>query len=162
MTGTRNVTSLRTSPLQFVRTPRLLRVHMSLCVLAALVLPPLLSGLGPQQVAHGTWETLGTLLVLSVVNVELGRLLEGGLTHSHRPHKALSAWAFAANQSANSANAATASRRVISMARIIRGAIAAIVTAMRLPLEPHAVRTRAGGTPRGRTSRLPYKERPCR
>jgi diguanylate cyclase (GGDEF)-like protein len=80
----------------FAHTPWPLRVHICACVLAALVLPFVLVGRGQQQVAHSEWVTGLVLLFLSAVNVEIGRLLEGGVMHSHRPHKALSAWAFAA------------------------------------------------------------------
>jgi diguanylate cyclase (GGDEF)-like protein len=80
----------------FVQTPWPLRVHICGCVLAAVVLPFVLVGWGQQQVAHSEWVTGLVLLFLSAVNVEIGRLLEGGVMHSHRPHKALSAWAFAA------------------------------------------------------------------
>jgi diguanylate cyclase (GGDEF)-like protein len=49
------------------------------------------------QVAPGRhWLTAAALVALSVFNVELGRVLDGGVKDTHRPHKALSAWAFAA------------------------------------------------------------------
>jgi len=35
------------------------------------------------------------IVALSVLNVEIGRLLEGGVSATQQPHKALSAWAFA-------------------------------------------------------------------
>ncbi|MGH3317534.1 MAG: GGDEF domain-containing protein [Nocardioidaceae bacterium] len=79
----------------FAGTPFPLRVHICGCVLAATVLPFVLVGWGQQEVAHNERLTGLVLLVLSALNVEIGRLLEGGVMHSHRPHKALSAWAFA-------------------------------------------------------------------
>ena len=80
----------------FAQTPWPLRIHICACVLAAVVLPFVLVGWGRQQVAHNEWITGLVLLFLSAVNVEIGRLLEGGVMHSHRPHKALSSWAFGA------------------------------------------------------------------
>jgi diguanylate cyclase (GGDEF)-like protein len=80
----------------FMLTPLLLRVHIVVCVLAAAIAPLLLSDYGPHLPASGAWLTASVLLGLSAVNVEFGRVLEGGLARSHRPHKALSAWAFAA------------------------------------------------------------------
>jgi diguanylate cyclase (GGDEF)-like protein len=80
----------------FAQTPRPLRIHICACVLAAVVLPFVLVGWGRQEVAHNEWITGLVLLFLSAVNVEIGRLLEGGVMHSHRPHKALSSWAFGA------------------------------------------------------------------
>ena len=80
----------------FAQTPWPLRIHICACVLAAVVLPFVLGGWGRQQVVHNEWITGLVLLFLSAVNVEIGRLLEGGVMHSHRPHKALSSWAFGA------------------------------------------------------------------
>jgi diguanylate cyclase (GGDEF)-like protein len=79
----------------FTTRPFLLRVHISLCVVAAVVLPVVLTGWHAHPVQEGEVLTAGALIALSVMNVELGRVLDGGLGNSHRPHKALSAWAFA-------------------------------------------------------------------
>lgn len=80
----------------FLRTSRACRAWVIAAVLAALALPLVLGDLG-----HGppaTRATLtGLLLVgLSVLNVEIGRILEHGASDSQRPHKCLSAWALAA------------------------------------------------------------------
>lgn len=81
----------------FLATPRRLQVWLALVVLAACVLPFLLpTGLGdapgPMRPA---WFTVLVLVGISVLNVEIGRRFFGGLAHTHQPHKALSAWAFA-------------------------------------------------------------------
>lgn len=80
----------------FLDTPWPCRAWISATVLAASVLPFVLAPLGHQH----TWQSdtaTGVLLVgLSIVNVEIGRLLERGISNSQRPHKALSAWVFAA------------------------------------------------------------------
>ena len=41
------------------------------------------------------WLTVAVLVLMSALNVEIGRALTGGLERSQQPHKALSAWAFA-------------------------------------------------------------------
>lgn len=80
----------------FANRPWRLRVHIAASVVAALVLPVALTGSRLEPVTAGQLATAAVLLALSVVNVEIGRLLDGGVKHSHRPHKALSAWAFCA------------------------------------------------------------------
>jgi diguanylate cyclase (GGDEF)-like protein len=79
----------------FTHRPWPLRMLITACVLAAVVLPVLLSAVTGANVAHAEPVTAAALLALSVINVEIGRILDGGVKHSHRPHKALSAWAFA-------------------------------------------------------------------
>jgi diguanylate cyclase (GGDEF)-like protein len=74
----------------------LLRLHIAACVVAALAAPVVLTDASPRALPSGIWPTMALLVALSVVNLEWGRLLEGGVARSHRPHKALSAWAFAA------------------------------------------------------------------
>jgi diguanylate cyclase (GGDEF)-like protein len=69
-------------------------MHIVACVVAAGVLPVLLGF--PAPASSRELLTAGALIALSVINVEIGRLLDGGLKDSHRPHKALSAWALAA------------------------------------------------------------------
>lgn len=78
----------------FLRTPAALRVWVAGAIAAAMILPVVLAGTAP--VAHPVLLTAVVVVVLSVLNVEIGRLLEGGVAFSQRPHKALSAWAFAA------------------------------------------------------------------
>ncbi|NUR09126.1 MAG: GGDEF domain-containing protein [Nocardioidaceae bacterium] len=65
-------------------------------VAAAVVLPVVLRDHGVTATKNDPLPTLLCLLLLSVLNVELGRLAEGGVPSSHRPHKALSAWSFVA------------------------------------------------------------------
>jgi len=65
-------------------------------VVAAVLLPLALGGWPTPQVTRAEALTAAALIILSVINVEFGRLLDGGLKNSHRPHRALSAWAFAA------------------------------------------------------------------
>lgn len=80
---------------EFQRTPLRERFYISGALAAAAVLPLTLPDLGVDAPFHPTWATLLMLVTVSVVNVELGRALGGGLSHSQQPHKALSAWAFA-------------------------------------------------------------------
>ncbi len=80
----------------FATRPLRLRVHIVACVVAAVVLPLALGGWPTPDVTRAQVVTAAALIALSVINVEFGRMLDGGLKNSHRPHKALSAWAFAA------------------------------------------------------------------
>ena len=65
-------------------------------MLAALVTPFVLRGWGQTSTRLPLPATLLSVVVISVLNVEIGRLLEGGRTDRQRPHKALSAWGFCA------------------------------------------------------------------
>jgi diguanylate cyclase (GGDEF)-like protein len=65
-------------------------------VLAALVLPFLLHDLGQTSTKNSLVATVLALLAISVLNVEIGRLIEGGLSTRDRAHKSLSAWGFCA------------------------------------------------------------------
>lgn len=80
----------------FLRIPVRCRAWVTSAVLAALLGPLLLVSLGQRDPAQPEALTGLLLVVLSVLNVEIGRLLEGGVSDSQRPHKALSAWSFAA------------------------------------------------------------------
>jgi diguanylate cyclase (GGDEF)-like protein len=80
----------------FLRASPLVRVLIVTTVLAALVLPFVLRPWGQTTTQNPLAATLASLLAISVLNVEIGRLLEGGRSDSHRPHKALSAWGFCA------------------------------------------------------------------
>ncbi len=80
----------------FLRTTWACRLWVTAAVVGACVLPVLLVDLG-----HGANESAATLtglllVGLSILNVEIGRVLEGGVSDSQRPHKGLSAWALAA------------------------------------------------------------------
>lgn len=81
---------------EFWSTPGPLRAYLLLCGVGALVLPFLLAGVGPVRPAHTVWSTVLLLVLVSALNVEIGRVLAGGLARTNQPHKALSAWAFAA------------------------------------------------------------------
>lgn len=82
----------------FAGAPRRAQVYVVLAVVAALVLPvPVAQGLGedgPAREVPADWVAALVLVAVSGLNVELGRRLAGGLTHTQQPHKALSAWAF--------------------------------------------------------------------
>jgi len=99
------ITELRAAALQgpaarprrfaFWRTPLPCRLWVAVTLLAALLLPFWLRPLGHAHTANSELLTGLMLVLVSVLNVELGRLLEGGVSAAQRPHKALSAWAFA-------------------------------------------------------------------
>jgi diguanylate cyclase (GGDEF)-like protein len=89
-TGTEAATS------RLSNAPLPLRLMIYGSVAAAIVLPFLLASRGQGQGAHPQVVTGSVLLLLSILNIEIGRVIEGGVRHSQRPHKALSAWSFAA------------------------------------------------------------------
>jgi signal transduction histidine kinase len=76
--------------------PRRVQAYLALIILAALVLPFFSGLLAPDAGLTPTWLTLAVLVGVSVLNVEISRALTGGLERTQQPHKALSAWAFAA------------------------------------------------------------------
>jgi diguanylate cyclase (GGDEF)-like protein len=80
----------------FVRAALPVQVLIVTTVLAALVLPFVLRPWGQTTTKNPLAATLVALLVICVLNVEIGRFLEGGRSDSQRPHKALSAWGFCA------------------------------------------------------------------
>ena len=77
---------------EFRGTPARLQAYLGAALVAACVLPFVTTG-GPGT-ERATWLTVVVLVGISVLNVELGRRLFGGLSHTQQPHKALSAWAF--------------------------------------------------------------------
>ena len=77
---------------QFRSTPARLQAHVGIALVAACVLP-FVAGGGPGT-QRAAWLTAVVLVGVSVLNVEIGRRLFGGLSHTQQPHKALSAWAF--------------------------------------------------------------------
>ena len=77
---------------QFRATPWLLRCYVVGAALAACVLPFVVPGI-PEPL-RPAWLTVAVLVAVSVLNVEIGRRIFGGLAHTQQPHKALSAWAF--------------------------------------------------------------------
>lgn len=78
---------------EFWQAPLRVRVYLLVVAVAAGVLPFLMGG--QVGTAKPAWLTVAGLVVVSALNVELGRALSGGLSHTHQPHKALSTWAFA-------------------------------------------------------------------
>jgi diguanylate cyclase (GGDEF)-like protein len=81
--------------LAFLRTTRACRIWVTSAVAGALMLPLVLGPLGPSRTANDATAT-GLLLVgLSILSIEIGRLIERGASDGQRPHKGLSGWAFA-------------------------------------------------------------------
>jgi signal transduction histidine kinase len=72
------------------------RAYLTACGVASVVLTVLAADLTPVAPQQRAWVTAGVLVLVSVLNVEISRALAGGLEQTHQPHKALSAWAFAA------------------------------------------------------------------
>lgn len=81
---------------EFGSAPWRVRVWVGLSALLALALPVLLSTWPVPTLQVHDLVAAAALVVGSVVNVELGRLFEGGKVAQQRPHKALSAWPMAA------------------------------------------------------------------
>lgn len=85
----------RRRSLPFLRITAPAQVWVGTAVLAALSLPLVLD----HEIGHGHTDldplVLVVLLTMSVLNIEIGRLLEGGAADGQRPHKALSTWSFA-------------------------------------------------------------------
>lgn len=79
----------------FGGAPVLMRLHLTAVVLAAVALPWLLRDLGAPVPLRPQLLTCGLLVGVSVLNVEMARLLVGGVSSTQQPHKALSGWAFA-------------------------------------------------------------------
>lgn len=75
--------------------PVRLRAWLALVLVAGTTLPILLVRLGHKPCAGNELWTGLLVIGASILNVEIGRRLEGGIADSQRPHKALSAWAFA-------------------------------------------------------------------
>lgn len=80
---------------EFLGAPLRVRVFITVVTAAALSLPFVLADLGPSRSTHPEWMTASVLVLISILNVEISRVLSGGLAHTQQPHKALSAWAFA-------------------------------------------------------------------
>src|SRR5664279_5180543 len=81
---------------EFAAAPVPVRAWVSVAVPLA-VIPSLLLSSSPSPVIRSADVITALALIAgSVVNVELGRLLEGGRVAQQRPHKALSAWPMAA------------------------------------------------------------------
>ncbi|GAB7005810.1 GGDEF domain-containing protein [Nocardioides sp. AN3] len=70
-------------------------MYLGAAVLAAVVAPLRFAELGHARTPGGGLLPAVVVMAASVLNVEIGRALEGGVSNSQRPHKALSAWTFA-------------------------------------------------------------------
>ncbi len=81
---------------EFLVAPLRLRVWISLAVVLAVALPLILSSGSSPAIRADDLAIAIALVAGSVVNVEVGRLFEGGRVAQQRPHKALSAWPMAA------------------------------------------------------------------
>ena len=79
---------------RYRQAPVAVRAYVGTAVALAVVVPLWLRADGVTTPQHDLRATLVWLLAVSAVNVELGRRVEGGMSLSQRPHKALSAWAF--------------------------------------------------------------------
>ena len=79
----------------FGSAPVLVRLYLVAAGVLALTLPFCMRGIDPSGASPSHVLTASVLVLISVVNVEMGRRLSGGLAHVNQPHKALSAWAFA-------------------------------------------------------------------
>ncbi|MBO9522801.1 MAG: HAMP domain-containing histidine kinase [Nocardioidaceae bacterium] len=77
----------------FRRTPLRVQLYLGVVLVAAVVLAALAPG--SMHALTPPWLTAGVLVAISAMNIELGRVLAGGLSSTNQPHKALSAWAFA-------------------------------------------------------------------
>lgn len=77
----------------FTGTPAVLRGYLLVVGVAAVALPLALDL--PVDASMPSWITAGALVLVSVLNVEISRVIAGGLARTQQPHKALSAWAFA-------------------------------------------------------------------
>lgn len=71
------------------------RVYLAIVLAAALALPFALPTITVPGSVPPPALTAAMLVAFSILNVEIGRVLAGGLARTHQPHKALSAWAFA-------------------------------------------------------------------
>jgi len=80
----------------FAGAPWRTRLWCSAAVVAAVLLPFLDPGDGHPASGWHQAVTAGLLTAASIVNVELGRFLEGRVRVGQRPHKGLSAWPMAA------------------------------------------------------------------
>ncbi|MFD1948681.1 HAMP domain-containing sensor histidine kinase [Nocardioides aestuarii] len=79
----------------FAGAPRAMQAHLLLVGAAAVLLPFLLRDVGAPVPIRPELLTVVLLLGVSVVNVEMSRLISRGVAFTQQAHKALSAWAFA-------------------------------------------------------------------
>ena len=81
---------------EFVAAPLRVRIWMIAVVPLAVVLSLVLSTWPTPVIRTPDLIVAAALVLGSVINVEIGRLFEGGTVRTQRPHKALSAWPMAA------------------------------------------------------------------
>src|SRR5689334_21628937 len=94
--GPGNVSSGTPAAPSFLDAPAVAKTLIVVAVGSALVLPFVLAGQGQTETKNDFTATLVAVLLISVANIEIGRLLEGGRSDDNRAHKALSAWGFLA------------------------------------------------------------------
>ena len=87
-------TAIRTEQ-GFRGAPRREQLYLLLVGACALVLPFVAPDGASTLGGPPPWLTVAVLVLMSALNVEIGRALTGGLERTQQPHKALSAWAFA-------------------------------------------------------------------
>ena len=85
-----------TASREFAVAPLRVRIWVCALVPLAVVLSLLLSTWPSPVITAKDLFTALALVVASVLNIEIGRLFEGGRVAQQRPHKALSAWPMAA------------------------------------------------------------------
>src|SRR5690349_18793611 len=88
--GPGNVSSGTPAAPSFLAAPVAAKTLIVVAVATALVLPFVLAGQGQTETKNDFTATLIAVLVISVANIEIGRLLEGGRSDDNRAHKALS------------------------------------------------------------------------
>lgn len=86
---------VRVAEWPFLQATAACRAWVTTAVLAAFLMPPLLTDLGRGSSVTRASLTAVPLVGLSTLNVEISRFLEGGASETQRPHKGLSAWALA-------------------------------------------------------------------
>ncbi len=79
----------------FAGAPRAMQAHLVLAVAASVLLPLLLRDVGAPEPVRPELLSVALLLGVSVVNIEMSRLISGGVALTQQAHKALSGWAFA-------------------------------------------------------------------
>lgn len=70
-------------------------LHVTLVNAGAVALPFLLQDLGAPAPRRPELLTVALLVGVSAINIEMARVLTGGVSRTQQPHKALSAWGFA-------------------------------------------------------------------
>jgi signal transduction histidine kinase len=79
----------------FSGAPWPMRLHLGVVVVGAVLLPVVLRDVAAPVPVRPELLTVALLVGVSAVNVEMARLISGGVSVTQQPHKALSGWAFA-------------------------------------------------------------------